>query len=263
MTKNAELRIIGGGQEFRKQPNCKRVEEQIHREHVTFVDERRTAVLAKAAFDECRSRAPRGTKRPDLRGTVLAVEGALNCGASREEMLKMPDLYPRVHGRKHFAEALQVCHGFCESPGEALTKVALIEAGFGFHQMGVGSHRVLEQVEIRTSKSRTGRSEFVARVDFYVPALGLAIEFDGATKYQRSAVVPDSSSQRTLMTREIHRERAIRALGCDVLRVEWSEVLQPNASFREKVRKVVEARELALRNGAAEFIGEAYFIPTS
>lgn len=75
----------------------------------------------------------------------------------------------------------------------------------------------------------TDRGEFVARVDFYLPELGVVVEFDGAVKYEGAA-------GRDALVREKAREGRLRRLGYAVVRITWTQLFAP-----EQIREQVEA----------------------
>ena len=166
-TAGAKILVSGGGQDFGSNESCRRIRSVIYPEHVTHMDGSKVATLAKSAFDEARMRAPRKGQRGDFRAAALAIDGALRRGVRRSELENMPVAYSREHGRSFFLQTLQLCHGQCESPGEVLTKVALLEMGLEFH----------EQAEVFTPSTNREPPYFLGRVDFFIPELALAVEF--------------------------------------------------------------------------------------
>ena len=250
MTRGAKIRVIGGGQAFEAVAQANRVKEHLAPEHIATANGRRVTSLAKAAFDECRARASRMRRPADLRAAVVAIEGVMQRGVTHADLASVAMEYPNLRGRNHFKHAMRLSSGLCESPGEAMSKVALVEAGFSFQGKQGGKYSFYEQVVISSGKGHGKPAEQIARVDFYVPELALAIEFDGAAKYERGEIAPDADAQRELMTAEIWRERSLRAVGVDIVRLEWRDVLNESWHFKEKIAKVVEARERAIKSGA-------------
>jgi hypothetical protein len=60
---------------------------------------------------------------------------------------------------------------------------------------------------------------FVGRVDFYFPDHNTVVEFDGLMKY--------ADGSREALIREKLREDRLRALGLEVVRITWADLLQP------------------------------------
>lgn len=69
---------------------------------------------------------------------------------------------------------------------------------------------------------RDAYGNFVGRVDFFLPDLGVVVEFDGASKYAMAA----EGGQAALMA-EKDRENAIRRLGYGIVRVTWKDLRNP------------------------------------
>lgn len=139
-TAGARIVVIGGSQDFGSARATIRRRAKIQPEHVTELQHRRVATIAKAAFDEACGRAPRKNRLADTRAAAMAIEGAIRHSVSRAAFAEIAAAYRRAHGRTFFLNILELCHGRCESPGEVLTKISLLEMGLRFH----------EQVEIYT-----------------------------------------------------------------------------------------------------------------
>lgn len=92
----------------------------------------------------------------------------------------------------------------CESVGETLTRVMLLDLGF----------RPTSQFVITR---RNGR--FVARVDFLLEN-GVVVEFDGAIKYA-------GEDKDEVLAAQDAREKAIRELGYGVARLTWDDLDRP------------------------------------
>ena len=91
----------------------------------------------------------------------------------------------------------------CESPGEALVLLALLRAGIT---------GLTTQEEVRID----GRTYFI---DIALPALKIAIEFDGRIKYGETvSQVHDS------IEAEQRRQRDLERAGWKVIRVRWSDL---------------------------------------
>jgi hypothetical protein len=73
-----------------------------------------------------------------------------------------------------------------------------------------------------------GRGQFVARVDFAWPELGIFVEFDGKVKY--AALLKPGESASDVVVREKRREeRIVEVTGWRCLRVTWSDLENPPA----------------------------------
>lgn len=246
LVRDAKIVVVCGSQQFHGIDYCMRLRSEIHLDHTQGLADRRVAVLARAAFDECRVRfRQKGPESVSWRAAVLAVEGALRHGVTRDQLEELPAHYPSVRGQELFHRALAVCHGRCETPGEAMTKAALLELGLKFH----------EQAEIWTRGTSHAPPHFLARVDFYVPDLLLVVEFDGHIKYSASEVAPTPEAQSELLTRETYRERSLRATGLDVARVVWKEV-EFHAVRLSTLRSILIERERVVAAGGVTFCAD-------
>lgn len=94
-----------------------------------------------------------------------------------------------------------------ESPGESRCRLILIQLGLS----------VVPQFTIRDPHGR-----FIGRVDFFLPDLGVVVEFDGDSKYAVAA----GGAQQALIA-EKGRENAIRRLGYGIVRVTWKDLQDP------------------------------------
>lgn len=113
---------------------------------------------------------------------------------------------PRVAGARL---AVALADGRSESPGESLLRLVLADLGF----------TAVPQYLIRDGEV------VIARVDFYLPTLGVVLEFDGRLKYAGGQGARALTSEKT-------REDRIRALGYGVGRVTWGDLRQPEAVRR-------------------------------
>lgn len=79
LVRDAKIVVVGGSQQFHGIDYCMRLRSEIHLDHTQGLADRRVAVLARAAFDECRVRfRQKGPESVSWRAAVLAVEG--RCG---------------------------------------------------------------------------------------------------------------------------------------------------------------------------------------
>lgn len=139
-----------------------------------------------------------------------ALRARLVTQAELEEGLR--DL-TRATGTPRARQVVHRADPSAESVGESGLRTILLLLGY----------RVRPQFVI------TDDGEFVARVDFYLPDLGVVVEFDGAVKY-------DGVHGREALVREKAREDRIRRLGYGVLRITWAQLYRP-----EVIREAVEA----------------------
>ena len=99
--------------------------------------------------------------------------------------------------------------GRSESPGESLTRIALVEALLPLPEL---------QVEFRR-----GDGSLVARPDFTYREQRTVVEFDGMRKYRSD--VPEGDDAGEVVWREKKREDALRELfGVEVVRVTWADL---------------------------------------
>lgn len=155
-----------------------------------------------------------------VRSGVMAADAALHrelvTTADLEEWL---DRHRRVPGVDRARYAVRNASALAESPGESLLRLVLIGLRIDF----VAQHPV---------RRPDGR---IARVDFYLPELGVVLEFDGLVKY-------DGLDGRTALAAEKAREDDIRALGHGVARIVWADLFEPR-----RVRAKIHAAARAAR----------------
>lgn len=154
-----------------------------------------------------------------LHSGVMAIDAALRGGFCTPASLQAAvDRCVHVAGVGRARRALAAADRSAESPGESWLR--LILRGLGY--------RVVPQHPVRDERGR-----LVGRVDFYLPDLGVVVEFDGKVKYE--GVLPDGRSPSEAVVAERARERRIRRLGYGVARVIWGELFDV-----EQVRREVE-----------------------
>ena len=76
---------------------------------------------------------------------------------------------------------------------------------------------------------------WTARVDFYLPTLGVVVEMDGMCKYEGGTGMVN-------LVAEKRREDQIRARGYGVARIEWADLFRP-----ERVHAKIRAAALTAR----------------
>ncbi len=96
-----------------------------------------------------------------------------------------------------------------ESPLETQVRLLLVSLGY--------------RVELQR-RIISADGEFVARVDLYLPDLGVVIEVDGRVKY----VKDDGSGSAEALLSEKRREKALLDLGYGVVRVEYHDLQYPD-----------------------------------
>ena len=123
---------------------------------------------------------------------------------ARRDFHEALDATPRnTRGRGHARWIVDHADAGCESPGEALVLLALLRAG-------IAGLTTQEEVCV------DGRMYFI---DIALPALKIAIEFDGRIKYGETvSQVHDS------IEAEQRRQRDLERAGWKVIRVRWSDL---------------------------------------
>lgn len=128
--------------------------------------------------------------------------------ATVPELREWLDRMRFVPGIPHVREALAKSDGLAESPPESWLRLILVELGYTV----VAQHTICEDGRV------------FARVDFYLPELGVVVEFDGRVKYVR----PDGSGDGDAVVAEKLREDRIRRLGYGVVRVGSQDLRRPD-----------------------------------
>lgn len=164
-----------------------------------------------------------------LEAGVVTADGALHKGSTTlAELQSWLDKMRHHPGLSTARRVVDLADGSVESPGESLLRLILRALGIAYET----------QHWIRVSDGS------YYRVDFYLPELGVVLEFDGLVKYavrSRSDEAPPGtgdgpgSAQSDPLVAEKAREDAIRAEGFGVGRVVWSGLKGP------AVRSTIEA----------------------
>ncbi|WP_162802011.1 hypothetical protein [Ornithinimicrobium murale] len=143
---------------------------------------------------------------------------------TRTELSEMVERLRHSPGLALARRALELTDGLAESPGETRLRLVLIELGVRFR----AQHWI-----------RIGESFTYYRVDFYLPALGVVLEYDGQVKYTggRDSGRPDDARQaggaRQTLSDEKSREDDLRLDGFGVGRVTSSTLTA------EKIRTII------------------------
>ncbi|MBM6400790.1 type IV toxin-antitoxin system AbiEi family antitoxin domain-containing protein [Phycicoccus sonneratiae] len=145
------------------------------------------------------------TLRSGVRAALVPVDAALHEGrVSREEVGEvLLGLARRPMQQQRAQSVLARCSALSESPGESLTRLFLVDAGF----------------EVRAQVPIADEVGLVARVDLLVGER-VVVEFDVAVKYA-------GADGRGALVAEKRREDRLRALGYVVVRVTWADLDHP------------------------------------
>ena len=147
-----------------------------------------------------------------FRNGVVVADGAMRRGVERAEMLAVLKRMPRWPGVVRARKVVEFADGRAESAGESLVRVAAL----------VQRLPTLEpQVEIWFD------GELLGRADFMVEDYLLAVESDGAVKFEGEGVLPAL----------IARQEEIRYAGVDVLRTNWDETFKDSTAFGNRMRQ--------------------------
>ncbi|MGB7448114.1 MAG: type IV toxin-antitoxin system AbiEi family antitoxin domain-containing protein [Ornithinimicrobium sp.] len=147
-----------------------------------------------------------------MRAGVLATDAALHSKVTTyEELDTWIERLARTPGMTRARAAVHRSHAGAESAGESLLRLILEDLGL----------RALPQFTVRDLDGC-----FVARVDFYLPELGVVVEFDGVTKY-------DGARGGAALVAEKRREDDIRRLGYGVVRLTSKDLVEPGRIRRD------------------------------
>ena len=176
-------------------------------QEVTTVDDLAVTTLARTFVDLARILP--------ARTSVAAGDAILRKGVSLDVLQEAIERAAGRHGVAAARRALRLLDARAESAGESVSRVIIAERGLPAPD---------PQLVIRN-----GRGEFVARVDFAWPALGVIGEFDGRLKYGRT-LDPDEDRARDpaeVLWSEKQREDQLRRLGWQVVRWIWEDLDDP------------------------------------
>jgi hypothetical protein len=173
-----------------------------------------TCTLARTVVDIARTES--------FRNAVVVADAAMRAGMAREEMKDVLRTMRRWPGVVRARVVADFADPRSESPGESCTRVACHVEGLGIPE---------PQVEVW----RYGR--FVARLDLLFRRELLAIEFDGALKFDGEGVLPAL----------LARTEEIRDCGLAVVHTNWKETFRDTRAFglRVRLRRDEPGRRLA------------------
>jgi hypothetical protein len=147
-------------------------------------------------------------------GQAVAIgDAALRRGLSVGELDDVVGRAARRHGIAAARRALALLDAGSESPGESVSRVALIEQGLP---------RPVLQFEVFDESGR-----LVGRADFAWPELRTLGEFDGKVKYGR--LLGEGERLEDVLFAEKRREDALRDQGWNVVRWGWADLAEPGA----------------------------------
>lgn len=136
------------------------------------------------------------------RSGLMAADAALRRRlTTKDELHRWLGRMRRHPGISRARHVVAAADESAESAGESLLRDILLRLGY----------EVVPQFEIRDGQTLVGRA------DFYLPQLGVVVEFDGLVKYE-------GLDGREALAAEKARERRIRRLGYGVARVVWSDL---------------------------------------
>lgn len=214
-----------------------RVSGRILPEDIVEIDGRLVTDVPKSVIDVCRSRTPHNA--------LVLADAALQRHTDTEELSATLAAYPRAPGNAQARRLLGQATASSESIGESLTKEAIVQAGLA----AVDDSRapLLQQVSFRDDRG------FIARVDFYLPELGLVVEFDGRMKYTDGGV----ADTQVAIAKELEREKRLKNLGLNVIRIVWSQLFDGSAVATLRQAAAEIRRHLA--NGGSCYRGNYAF----
>lgn len=139
------------------------------------------------------------------RSGLMAADAALRRQmTSRAELKHWLGTLARHPGIDRARSVVAEADPSAESPGESLLRKMLIRLGY----------EVVPQYKVKDG------GLVVARVDFYLPALDVVVEFDGEVKYA-------GMHGKAALAAEKARERRIERLGYGVARIIWADLFDP------------------------------------
>lgn len=152
---------------------------------------------------------------------VVLLDAAL-CGGVDRAVLTSSAEQLVVRGRRHVERVMSVSDVRHESVGESYCAARLSELGFD---------RAEPQHEFRFDDGAT------VRVDFWMPSLGIVVEFDGRQKYEDASMLHGRNGADAVWAEKVREDR-VRALPQvrGFVRVTWWHLVDPErlrALFRQ------------------------------
>jgi hypothetical protein len=152
-----------------------------------------------------------------FRNGVVVADAALRRGVDPADLSAVLVRMRRWPGAARARSVVRFADGRAESPGESLVRVACLA-----EQLPIPE----PQVEVWF----WGR--FLGRVDLMIGECLLAIESDGAIKFNQPLVLPAL----------ISRQEDLRYAGVDVLRTNWDETFKDTHEFGRRMRERIRER---------------------
>ncbi|NLE97570.1 MAG: type IV toxin-antitoxin system AbiEi family antitoxin domain-containing protein [Propionibacterium sp.] len=193
-------------------------------DEIAVLDGTRVTSPARTVADLAR------TERPEW--GVVAADAALRLGHSRDDVVDILDLHPRLNGRRKAKKVLAFADPLSESPAESVSRYNMALAGLPPPEL----QRELFDPD----------GEFIARVDFCWPEHGLVGEVDGKSKY--GALLRPGQSADDVIMAEKRREGGIRGIGYWVVRWDWRVAVDPEALRRVVGQGLDRSTSLNARN---------------
>lgn len=161
--------------------------------------------------------------------SLVVADAALRLGADRQRIAQLLSRRAGHRGVRRARLVVGLADPGAESPGESLTRWALLGAGFD---------ALATQVEVTT---RLG----TFRLDLAVVALRVGIEFDGFVKY--SGALGSTAPQAVFA--EKRRQDALDEAGWTIVRVTWADLRDPDELARRVRRAFRRASDRVWRPG--------------
>jgi hypothetical protein len=138
---------------------------------------------------------------------LAVVDSALRMGATQHELLDVLEFARSWSGSRVASRAIAAGDGRAANPGESFSRAVLMAYGLDPTDL---------QIDIYDEQG------FVGRVDFGWLPLKVVGEFDGRSKYGLDGADPAER-----LWAEKRREDRLRALGYEVVRWTWADLLHP------------------------------------
>lgn len=205
LLRDATIPLASSGLRARSHARVRRIRNNILTSDIVEIEGRRVTDVPKTVIDICRNAGSENG--------LIAADAALRTWCTPAELRDTLAAYPRSPGNRRARAIIAMATDRSESIGESLAKKCVLDSGIA--SLYDGTCTLLQQVDFYDEQG------FIGRADFYIPELNLVIEFDGATKYSAGSVgVPEE-----ILIREQAREKRLKNLHLDVLRLCWADVL--------------------------------------
>lgn len=165
-------------------------------DQIVFIDGFRTTSMERTVVDYARTQSHQ-------QGLIVA-DHALRMGADTGKIAHILKSLAGHRGIGNARNVMENASGLSESPGETLTRHFFITMNLPMP---------VEQFVVQT---RLG----LHRLDFALPEIKLAFEFDGKAKYF------DYQPTRDALFQERRREKALTEMGWQFLRIEWADLFR-------------------------------------